>query len=108
MDGDILQCKFCEEKFNTSKRIPHMLIKCGHSICSKCITRYHQKNIEISCIRCDGEQVYQPAYPIEKSFPINMALVQMLENEGENDENSSIIDDSQSENKSEDECEEEA
>lgn len=52
--------------------------------------------------------VYQPVFPIQNGFPINLALLQRIENMGDIDEESSYIQDSQSEEQNFDDYQDEA
>jgi hypothetical protein len=31
-------CYFCGEKFNVGEKIPRILIHCGHTFCTECLT----------------------------------------------------------------------
>lgn len=74
MDFSSLACPICYEFFDQEEHIPKILIACGHTVCSCCLTNllnpinavcpFDKRNIEKKEV---------------KDFPLNYALVQMLE-----------------------------
>ena len=45
-----MNCKICEEKFDTIYRIPRNLV-CGHTFCEQCLKIYTKLD-EINCPKC--------------------------------------------------------
>lgn len=44
-------CGVCKEKYNVGERIPRILINCGHTYCTACLTKYYRKS-RIRCPYC--------------------------------------------------------
>ena len=44
-------CYFCGEKFTVGEKIPRILIHCGHTFCTECLTYLHH-NFRIRCPIC--------------------------------------------------------
>ena len=44
-------CYFCGDKFNVGEKIPRILIHCGHTFCTECLTYLHH-NFRIRCPIC--------------------------------------------------------
>ena len=44
-------CYFCGENFNVGDKIPRILIHCGHTFCTECLTVMHEKTGKMR-IRC--------------------------------------------------------
>lgn len=42
-------CNFCNEPFNKTTRIAHLLQKCVHSICQICLLNFKDKDINFEC-----------------------------------------------------------
>lgn len=72
---DILECKFCNHQYDSEKRCPRMLVKCGHSICENCLIKCAQKNIPVVCFDCEDSPEYPPTYNIDENFPKNIYLL---------------------------------
>ena len=34
-------CQFCGMKYNVGERIPRILVHCGHTLCTNCISELH-------------------------------------------------------------------
>jgi hypothetical protein len=48
-------CPVCLEEYDDQARLPRMLMKCGHSICSLCLERlidYAAESLEVCCPKC--------------------------------------------------------
>jgi hypothetical protein len=41
-------CYFCGDKFNVGERIPRILVHCGHTFCTECLSELHHR----SRVRC--------------------------------------------------------
>lgn len=65
-----MNCKICEEKFDTIYRIPRNLV-CGHTFCEQCLKIYTKLD-EINCPKCMKSSS-------TVSLPICYALYEMLE-----------------------------
>jgi len=44
-------CGVCKLKYNVGERIPRILVNCGHTYCTSCLTKYYRKN-RIRCPFC--------------------------------------------------------
>ena len=44
-------CYYCAEKFNVGEKIPRILIHCGHTFCTECLTGLHH-NFRVRCPIC--------------------------------------------------------
>ena len=56
IQGDYLNrgldyCYFCGDKFNVGERIPRILVHCGHTFCTECLTTLHH-NFRVRCPIC--------------------------------------------------------
>ena len=45
------QCGVCKLVYNVGDRIPRILVNCGHTWCTSCLTKYYRKN-RIRCPNC--------------------------------------------------------
>jgi hypothetical protein len=45
------KCGVCQLKYNVGDRIPRILVNCGHTYCTACLTKYYRKN-RIRCPFC--------------------------------------------------------
>jgi RING-type zinc-finger len=44
-------CLFCGEKYNVGERIPRILVHCGHTFCTECLSQLHH-NFRVRCPAC--------------------------------------------------------
>lgn len=44
-------CHFCGLKYNVGERIPRILVHCGHTLCTSCISQLHHKQ-RVRCPIC--------------------------------------------------------
>ncbi len=44
-------CPFCGKTFNVGERIPRILVHCGHTVCTECLTELHH-NFRVRCPIC--------------------------------------------------------
>ena len=44
-------CLFCGEKYNVGDRIPRILVHCGHTFCTECLSQLHH-NLRVRCPVC--------------------------------------------------------
>ena len=68
----IMKCEGCEKEFNSTKRRPHFLIQCGHSLCQKCIKKRFSET-SVICPRCDTKNYADTV----DDFPVNMTLLEV-------------------------------
>lgn len=45
-------CHFCGEKYNVGSRIPRILVHCGHTFCTECLTNHLFRNFRVRCPIC--------------------------------------------------------
>ena len=45
-------CHFCGEQYNVGARIPRILVHCGHTFCTECLTNCLFKNYRVRCPIC--------------------------------------------------------
>lgn len=73
---DLLVCNECESQFNSLKKIPRILVKCGHSICDECVKKHLSENSPIICIE-DNFTLEVKDLTIDY-FPVNQGLCKIL------------------------------
>ena len=44
-------CQFCGLKYNVGERIPRILVHCGHTLCTHCISELHHQD-RVRCPIC--------------------------------------------------------
>lgn len=67
------KCPNCKMSYNTSERIPHLLIHCGHTICSACI----QKIINSDILKCPIDNIEYTSKCIA-DYPKNISLLEII------------------------------
>lgn len=45
-------CHFCGKDYNVGSRIPRILVHCGHTFCTDCLTNYLFRNFRVRCPIC--------------------------------------------------------
>ncbi len=35
-------CQFCGKKYNVGERIPRIMVHCGHTFCTDCLSKIHK------------------------------------------------------------------
>jgi hypothetical protein len=46
-------CGICKQRYNVGDRIPRILVNCGHTYCTSCLSRYYrEQNERIRCPFC--------------------------------------------------------
>jgi len=45
-------CHFCGEDYNVGSRIPRILVHCGHTFCTECLTNELFRNFRVRCPIC--------------------------------------------------------
>ena len=71
---DETKCPSCNLQYDEEIRIPRILLNCGHTICSQCISLSENAQTPLKCPEDNTE--YQNISLI--SFPINKALIRLL------------------------------
>lgn len=87
MQANYLKCTFCLQEFNTDKRIPYILIECGHSICQKCLSANIGKQDRFECP--EDQAVINLDNRTLNGFPKNQALLNMIGQKTDCDSHSS-------------------
>ena len=72
---DETRCPLCKQQYDEDIRVPRILLNCGHTICSLCITSSINSSIELKCPEDNTE--YKDISL--SSFPINKALIRLLQ-----------------------------
>ena len=72
---DETRCPLCKQQYDEDIRVPRILLNCGHTICSSCITSSINSSIELKCPEDNTE--YKDISL--SSFPINKALIRLLQ-----------------------------
>ena len=85
---DETKCPLCNNQYDEEIRIPRILLNCGHTICSLCISSSNNSN---SILKCPEDNTEYQNITLA-SFPINKALLRLLhkisESKKNNEENS--------------------
>ena len=71
---DETKCPICNNQYDEEIRIPRILLNCGHTICSSCISSSENSHTSLKCPEDNTE--YQNISL--SSFPINKALLRLL------------------------------
>lgn len=72
---DETKCPLCKQTYDENARIPRILLNCGHTICSNCISNFLNTS---SILKCPEDQTEYPNILSLSSFPINKALIKLL------------------------------
>ena len=78
MENNLMSCKFCEKLFDCQERIPRMIFKCGHSICTSCLKIYINCEKDIFICPEDKKEITIKNKTLD-SFPQNYALVNIIQ-----------------------------
>lgn len=76
MATEFLNCPFCLYEFNSDRRLPFIIVECGHSICQTCLSLSLKRKSPIACpedqttIRLRNRKL--------TDFPKNQALLNMM------------------------------
>ena len=66
-------CQFCGYKYNVGERIPRILINCGHTFCTDCLTKlYNSKSSRVRCPLC--HKLIKNLESVER-LPLNMNIL---------------------------------
>ena len=63
-------CGVCKHKYNIGDRIPRILINCGHTYCTSCLTKYYRKQ-RIRCPCC--KKLVKSLESVEQ-LPLNITI----------------------------------
>ena len=63
-------CGVCRKKYNVGDRIPRILVNCGHTYCTSCLSNYYRKN-RIRCPFC--KKLVKHLDSVE-TLPLNIPL----------------------------------
>ena len=64
-------CQFCGKKYNVGARIPRIMVHCGHTFCTDCLSKIHKKN-RVRCPLCT--KLIKNVESVEK-LPLNMNIL---------------------------------
>ena len=64
-------CYFCGDKFNVGERIPRILIHCGHTFCTQCLSVLHD-NFRVRCPIC--RKLVKQVETVDK-LPLNFNIL---------------------------------
>lgn len=70
-------CKLCTAKF-APENPPHILPRCGHSFCAKCLAKKLPSSSTRPLICPEDRQVYDQISSLDQ-LPLNSAIIAMLE-----------------------------
>ena len=63
-------CGVCKKKYNVGERIPRILVNCGHTFCTACLSKYYRK-CRIRCPFCKKLVKYLDSV---EQLPLNINL----------------------------------
>ena len=63
-------CGVCKKKYNIGDRIPRILVNCGHTYCTSCLTKYYHKQ-RIRCPCC--KKLVKNLESVEQ-LPLNITI----------------------------------
>ena len=78
---DETKCPLCKQLYNEDNRIPRILLNCGHTICSNCISFCINNS---SILKCPEDLTEYPNISSLSTFPMNKALIKLLHKISEN------------------------
>ena len=64
-------CQFCALKYNVGERIPRILINCGHTFCTDCLSKLERNN-RVRCPLC--HKLIKSLESVER-LPLNMNIL---------------------------------
>ena len=76
IDGDyqareLHLCHFCGENYNVGEKIPRILIHCGHTFCTECLSQLHH-NFRVRCPAC--RKLVKQLESVER-LPLNINIL---------------------------------
>ena len=63
-------CGVCRKKYNVGDRIPRILVNCGHTYCTSCLSSYYRK----SRLRCPFCKKLVKHLDSVETLPLNIPL----------------------------------
>jgi hypothetical protein len=64
-------CQFCGFKYNVGERIPRILVHCGHTLCTNCISELHHHDR----VRCPICRKLIKALESAERLPLNINIL---------------------------------
>jgi hypothetical protein len=64
-------CQFCAKKYNVGERIPRILVNCGHTFCTNCLSKLYKDN-RVRCPLC--KKLIKNLETVEK-LPLNINIL---------------------------------
>lgn len=78
MELNYLKCTLCVRDFDVSKRVPYIIIDCGHSICQFCLSQQLMLKTPFTCP--EDMKLITTIGKTLNDFPKNHALISMITN----------------------------
>ena len=89
MEIEKLKCPICKNAYDSSLHIPKILINCGHTICSFCISLKIHENEEHKII-CPNDLIIYNNITSVDLFPTNRSLLDLIEIEKKNNNKNNL------------------
>ena len=89
MEIEKLKCPICKNAYDSSLHIPKILINCGHTICSFCISLKIHENEEHKII-CPNDLIIYNNITSVNLFPTNRSLLDLIEIEKKNNNKNNL------------------
>ena len=84
-----LKCPICKNLYDSSLHIPKILIYCGHTICSLCISAKIHENLKNEII-CPYDSLVNNKITSVDLLPTNKSLLDLIENIDSNNKNKNL------------------
>lgn len=79
MENDRFSCNVCSVDYDTTKHAPRILVDCGHTLCSQCLTRILT---DPKLKKCPFDnRPFNTSQTLLNNFPFNYALIALFEEE---------------------------
>ncbi len=83
MDNEKFCCNVCSVDYDTTKHAPRILVDCGHTLCSQCLTRILS---DPKLRKCPFDnRPFSRSQILLNNFPLNYALIALFEEENKLD-----------------------
>ena len=89
MEFEKLKCPICNNLYDSSLHIPKILINCGHTICSFCISIKIHENLNNEII-CPYDLLANNNITSADLLPTNRSLIDLIENFDKNEKNKNL------------------
>ena len=89
MEFEKLKCPICNNLYDSSLHIPKILINCGHTICSFCISIKIHENLNNEII-CPYDLLANNNITSADLLPTNRSLIDLIENIDKNEKNKNL------------------